>query len=68
MYISLSLFLLPLAFKADLHHLSAVILMYQGVSKLPTTEAPLSIARQIASEGITDGQIRDEVFISHLLS
>lgn len=51
--------------KPELHKkaldLFRLILMYQGVSKLPTTEAPLSIARQIASEGITDGQIRDEL-------
>jgi hypothetical protein len=42
-------------------HKSSVILAYQGVSKRETNESPLAIARQIAAEGITEGQIRDEV-------
>ncbi|ELR12039.1 RhoGAP domain containing protein [Acanthamoeba castellanii str. Neff] len=39
-----------------------LILAYQGVIKRETNESPLAIARQIAADGITEGQIRDELF------
>jgi hypothetical protein len=45
-----------------------VILAYQGVIKRETNESPLAIARQIAADGITEGQIRDEVCLPPSLS